>query len=74
MRKYLILNDINLPKIAIKSYKIEPMIFILILIIIIYYYRYDFNSDGLITREDIRLILSYIPYNRGAKNYGSFSD
>jgi hypothetical protein len=74
MRKYLILNDINLPKIAIKSYKIEPMIIILILLITIYYYRYDFNSDGLITREDIRLILSYIPYNRGAKNYGSFSD
>ena len=30
------------------------------------YYRYDFNSDGLISREDVRIILSYIPYNRTA--------
>jgi len=32
--------------------------------IYIFVYRYDFNSDGLISREDIRLILSYIPYKR----------
>ena len=25
---------------------------------------YDFNSDGFITKEDIRLILSYIPFSR----------
>lgn len=25
---------------------------------------YDFNSDGLITKEDVRLILSYMPFER----------
>jgi hypothetical protein len=25
------------------------------------YYRYDFDRDGYITKEDVRLILSHIP-------------
>ena len=27
---------------------------------------YDFDNDGVVTKEDIRLILSYIPLNRSA--------
>jgi Ca2+-binding EF-hand superfamily protein len=31
------------------------------LIFDIFKYRYDFDRDGYITREDVRLILSHIP-------------
>ena len=27
-------------------------------------YRYDFNSDGFITKEDVRIVFSYIPFKR----------
>jgi hypothetical protein len=27
-------------------------------------YRYDFNLDGYISKEDIRIVLSYIPLQR----------
>ena len=26
--------------------------------------RYDFNGDGLISKEDVRIVLSYIPFKR----------
>jgi hypothetical protein len=26
--------------------------------------RYDFNIDGKVSREDVRLILSYLPLNK----------
>lgn len=29
-------------------------------------YRYDFNGDGLISKEDVRIVLSYIPFKREA--------
>jgi len=29
--------------------------------IIIYYFRYDFDKDGFVIKEDVRLILSHIP-------------
>ena len=28
---------------------------------------YDFDNDGLITPEDIRLVMSYMPFNRKVK-------
>ncbi|MEY4390230.1 MAG: hypothetical protein RLZZ167_870 [Pseudomonadota bacterium] len=31
------------------------------LIILFCFYRYDFDKDGYITKEDVRLILSHIP-------------
>jgi hypothetical protein len=31
-----------------------------------YLYRYDFNGDGLISKEDVRIVLSYIPFKREA--------
>lgn len=27
-------------------------------------YRYDFNGDNLISKEDVRIVLSYIPFKR----------
>jgi hypothetical protein len=27
-------------------------------------FRYDFNGDGLISKEDVRIVLSYIPFKR----------
>jgi hypothetical protein len=30
-------------------------------------YRYDFNGDGLISKEDVRIVLSYIPFKREVK-------
>ena len=27
---------------------------------------YDFNGDGLISKEDVRIVLSYIPFKREA--------
>lgn len=27
-------------------------------------YSYDFNNDGMISQEDIRLILSYVPFRK----------
>ena len=29
-------------------------------------FRYDFNNDGLISREDVRIVLSYIPFKKGS--------
>lgn len=26
--------------------------------------RYDFDSDGLISKEDVRMVLSYIPFKK----------
>ena len=28
------------------------------------FYRYDFDDDGFITPEDIRIMMSYMPFNR----------
>ena len=32
------------------------------------YYRYDFDRDGYITKEDVRLILSHIPIVNTVQN------
>jgi Ca2+-binding EF-hand superfamily protein len=32
------------------------------------YYRYDFNGDGLISKEDVRIVLSYIPFKRNIES------
>ena len=29
-----------------------------------YNFRYDFNGDSLISKEDVRIVLSYIPFKR----------
>lgn len=29
-------------------------------------YRYDFNSDNYITEEDVRIVLSYVPFKNGS--------
>lgn len=31
-------------------------------------YRYDFNGDGLISKEDVRIVLSYIPFKRNIES------
>jgi len=31
-------------------------------------YRYDFNGDGFISKEDVRIVLSYIPFKRHLEN------
>jgi len=30
-------------------------------------YRYDFNNDGLISREDVKMVLYYVPFPREGK-------
>ena len=32
------------------------------MILAFYFYRYDFDNDGLIQREDVRILLSYVPF------------
>jgi len=31
--------------------------------------RYDVNEDGLVGREDVRVIMSYMPFKRGKKGH-----
>jgi Ca2+-binding EF-hand superfamily protein len=33
-----------------------------------YLYRYDFDKDGYVRKEDVRLILSYIPIEKTITN------
>jgi len=35
-------------------------------------YRYDFNSDNYISEEDVRIVLSYVPFRAGNFETNSF--